>query len=208
MEVVVFTYVLEMVCIVAFAFSGVLVESNRGKDIVSILLLGWVTALGGGTLRDLIINTEQVFWIRDPTYFWVALLSSCLAFFLITEIRKSKVEKMVTLFDTIGVSLFSVLVTEKLYSAGFAAYVAISMGMVTAVFGGVLRDILAHRSNMFNNTEIYATPVILGSSLYVLLYNVGVWDHLAAMLSITFSVSLRLYVVAKKIRYPDFLILK
>lgn len=203
-----FTYILEMVCIVAFALSGVLVESNRGKDIVSVLLLGWVTALGGGTLRDIIINTEQVFWIRDPMYFWVALVSACIGFFLITEIRKSKVEKLVVFFDTIGVSLFSVLVTEKLYIAGYAAYVAISMGMVTAVFGGVLRDILSHRVNMFSNTELYATPVILGSSLYVLLYNVGVWEHLAAVLSITFSVSLRLYFIAKKIRYPGFLILK
>lgn len=203
-----FTYILEMVCIVAFALSGVLVESNRGKDIVSVLLLGWVTALGGGTLRDIIINTEQVFWIRDSTYFWVALLSACVGFFLITEIRKSKVEKMVTFFDTIGVSLFAVLVTAKLYSTGYAAYVAISMGMVTAVFGGVLRDILAHRSNMFNNTELYATPVILGSGLYILMYNVGVIDYIASILAMAFIVVMRLYVVAKQIRYPDFLILK
>ncbi|MCW8331161.1 trimeric intracellular cation channel family protein [Photobacterium sp. SDRW27] len=203
-----FTYVLEMVCIVAFAFSGVLVESNRGKDIVSILLLGWVTALGGGTLRDIIINTEQVFWIRDPTYFWVALISACVGFFLITEIRKSKIEKMVILFDTIGVSLFSVLVTAKLYSEGYAAYVAIVMGMVTAVFGGVLRDILAHRSNMFNNTELYATPVILGSSLYIVISNLGVLDYIASIISMTFIVVVRLFVVIKKIRYPAFFILK
>ncbi|MFC1502884.1 trimeric intracellular cation channel family protein [Pseudomonadota bacterium] len=201
-------YILEMVCIVAFALSGVMVDSNRGKDILSVLLLGWVTALGGGTLRDIIINAEQVFWIRDPTYFWVALGSSCAGFFLITEIRKSKIEKMVILFDTIGVSLFSVLVTAKLYSTGYAAYVAIFMGMVTAVFGGVIRDILAHRLNMFNNTELYATPVILGSSLYIVMHNVGVIDYIASIFCMTFIVVIRLYVMAKRVRFPDFLILK
>lgn len=203
-----FTYILEMVCIVAFALSGVLVESNKGKDIVSVVLLGWVTALGGGTLRDIIINSEQVFWIRDPIYFWVALTSASCGFFLINEIRKSKVEKLVVLFDTIGVSLFSVLVTAKLHSAGYAAYVAIMMGMVTAVFGGVLRDILAHRTNMFNNTELYATPVILGSSIYILMSNLGVAEYIASIVGIAFIIVMRLYVVVKKVRYPAYLILK
>ena len=203
-----FTYILEMVCISAFALSGVLVESNRGKDIVSVILLGWVTALGGGTLRDVIIDADPVFWIRDPVYFWVALVSACCGFFLISELRKSKIEKMVLLFDTIGVSLFAVLVTAKLYSTGYAAYVSIVMGMVTAVFGGVLRDILAHRRNMFNTTELYATPVILGSSLYVLLHNLGVIEYVSSTLSIAFIVLIRLYVVANQIRYPAFLILK
>ncbi len=203
-----FSYLLEMVCIVAFALSGVMVDSNRGKDIISVLLLGWVTALGGGTLRDIIINAEQVFWIRDPTYFWVALTSACVGFFLITEIRKSKVEKMVIFFDTIGVSLFSVLVTANLYSAGYAAYVAIIMGMITAIFGGVIRDILAHRLNMFNNTELYATPVILGCCLFILMSNMGVEEHLSAIFCMLFIVIMRLYVIVKQVRFPKFLILK
>jgi uncharacterized membrane protein YeiH len=67
-------YGLEMVCIIAFALSGVVVESNRGKDVVSVVMLGWMTALGGGTLRDLILATEPVFWIRDPHYFWLCSL--------------------------------------------------------------------------------------------------------------------------------------
>jgi len=78
-----FVYSLEMICIVAFALSGVLVESNRGKDIVSIMILGWVTALGGGTLRDLILSAETIFWIRDPSYFWTALSSAAIGFLVL-----------------------------------------------------------------------------------------------------------------------------
>lgn len=201
-------YSLEMICIVAFALSGVLVESNRGKDIVSIMMLGWVTALGGGTLRDLILSAETIFWIRDPSYFWTALLSAIIGFFTITHIRKNSLNKLIIMFDTIGVSLFSVLVTQQLYSGGYAAYVAVSMGIVTAIFGGVLRDILAHRQTLFNNTELYATPIILGCCLYILLVNLAVDTTVAALTCMILIVAVRWYIVVKKIHFPAFLLLK
>lgn len=201
-------YSLEMICIIAFALSGVLVESNRGKDIVSIMMLGWITALGGGTLRDLILSADMIFWIRDPSYFWTALSSAIIGFFSITHIRKNRLNKLIIMFDTIGVSLFSILVTQQLYSAGYAAYVSVSMGIVTAIFGGVLRDILAHRQTLFNNTELYASPVILGCCLYILLVNLQVDITLAASTCMVLIVSIRLYIVVKQIRFPAFLLLK
>ncbi|MFT7684173.1 MAG: putative membrane protein YeiH [Moritella dasanensis] len=201
-------YSLEMICIVAFALSGVLVESNRGKDIVSIMMLGWITALGGGTLRDLILSAETIFWIRDSSYFWTALISAIIGFFSITHIRKNSLKKLIIMFDTIGVSLFSVLVTQQLYSGGYAAYVAVSMGIVTAIFGGVLRDILAHRKTLFNNTELYATPIILGCCLYILLVNLNIGVTLAALICMVLIVLMRFFIVVKKLNFPAFLLLK
>jgi len=201
-------YSLEMLCIVAFALSGVLVDSNRGKDIVSVMMLGWITALGGGTLRDIILSADTIFWIRDPSYFWTALISAIAGFFSITHMRKTRINKLIIMFDTIGVSLFSILVTQQLYSAGYAAYVAVSMGMVAAIFGGVLRDILAHRRTLFNDTDMYATPVILGCCLYILLVNVNIDITVAALICMALIVSMRLYIVVKQIRFPAFLVLK
>lgn len=201
-------YSLEMVCIVAFALSGVLVDSNRGKDIISVMMLGWITALGGGTLRDIILSADEIFWIRDPSYFWTALISAVVGFFAITHMRKNRLSRLIIIFDTIGVSLFSVVVTQQLYSAGYAAYVAVAMGMVTAIFGGVLRDILAHRQTLFNNTELYATPIILGCCLYILLVNLNVEVTIAALICMLLIVSMRLYIVVKQIHFPAFLILK
>lgn len=201
-------YSLEMICIVAFALSGVLVDTNRGKDIVSIMMLGWITALGGGTLRDLILSAETIFWIRDPSYFWTALISAIIGFFSITHIRKHRLKQLIIMFDTVGVSLFSILVTQQLYSAGYAAYVAVSMGLVTAIFGGVLRDILAHRQTLFNNTDLYATPIILGCCLYILFINLAVESNLAALTCMVLIVSMRWYIVFKKITFPAFLLLK
>lgn len=201
-------YSLEMICIVAFALSGVLVESNRGKDIVSIMMLGWITALGGGTLRDLILSADTIFWIRDPSYFWTALISAIVGFFSITHIRKNRLNKFILMFDTIGVSLFAVLVTQQLYGAGYAAYVSVSMGLVTAIFGGVLRDILAHRQTLFNDTELYATPIIFGCCVYILLINLDIETTLAGLLCMGMIVSMRWYILVKKLSFPAFLLLK
>jgi uncharacterized membrane protein YeiH len=112
------------------------------------------------------------------------------------------------MFDTIGVSLFSVLVTQQLYSGGYAAYVAVSMGIVTAIFGGVLRDILAHRKTLFNNTELYATPIILGCCLYILLVNLNIGATLAALICMVLIVLMRFFIVVKKLNFPAFLLLK
>ncbi|MGC3834893.1 trimeric intracellular cation channel family protein [Moritella viscosa] len=141
-------------------------------------------------------------------YFWTALSSAVIGFFSITHIRKNSLNKLIIMFDTIGVSLFSILVTQQLYSAGYAAYVSVSMGIVTAIFGGVLRDILAHRQTLFNNTELYASPVILGCCLYILLINFQVDITLAALTCMILIVSMRLYIMVKKIRFPAFLLLK
>lgn len=201
-------YSLEMVCIVAFAFSGVLVESNRGKDLISVMMLGWITALGGGTLRDIILSAEQVFWIRDSSYFWTALLSATFGFFAINYLRKNIFSKLIIVFDSIGLSLFSILVTQQLYGSGYAAYVAVSMGVVTAIFGGVLRDILSNNRTLFNDTELYATPVILGCSLYILLINLTIDTTVAALSCMFFIAISRLFIVAKQIHIPAFFVLK
>lgn len=203
-----FIHCIEIICIIAFALSAVISESNKGKDIVSIMVIGWVTALGGGTVRDIILSTNQVFWIRDPSYFWTALLSSFIGFFLAPHLRQEKVERLIVTLDAIGISMFSVLVTKSLTAQHYAPYVAITMGMITAVFGGVLRDILTNRPTMFNNTEFYASPVIIGCYLYILQTKHHISPDIATLSSIIFIIALRMYIVIKKKTFPDFLLLK
>ena len=203
-----FIHSIEIICIIAFALSAVISESNKGKDIVSIMVIGWVTALGGGTVRDIILSTNQVFWIRDPSYFWTALLSSFIGFFLAPHLRQERVERLIVTLDAIGISMFSVLVTKSLIAQHYAPYVAITMGMITAVFGGVLRDVLTNRPTMFNNTEFYASPVIIGCYLYILQTEHHINPDIATLSSIIFIMVLRMYIVIKKKTFPDFLLLK
>ncbi|WP_318442336.1 trimeric intracellular cation channel family protein [Photobacterium leiognathi] len=203
-----FIHTIEIICIIAFALSAVISESNKGKDIVSIMVIGWVTALGGGTVRDVILSTNQVFWIRDPSYFWTALISSFIGFFLAPHLRRIKAERLIVFLDAIGISMFSVLVTKDLTAQHYAPYVAITMGMITAVFGGVLRDILTNRPTMFNNTEFYASPVILGCYLYILQTQHHINPDVATLTSIGFIIALRMYIVIKKSTFPRCLLLK
>ncbi|KJF93059.1 hypothetical protein UB39_17690 [Photobacterium angustum] len=201
-----FIHSIEIICIIAFALSAVISESNKGKDIVSIMVIGWVTALGGGTVRDIILSTNQVFWIREPSYFWTALLSSFIGFFLAPHLRQEKVERLIVTLDAIGISMFSVLVTKSLTAQHYAPYVAITMGMITAVFGGVLRDILTNRPTMFNNTEFYASPVIIGCYLYILQTEHHINPDIATLSSIIFIIVLRMYIVIKKKNISRFFI--
>ncbi|RJX71436.1 trimeric intracellular cation channel family protein [Vibrio sinensis] len=203
-----FVHVIEIICICAFALSAVLSGANKGKDIISVLVLGWVTALGGGTVRDVILSTDQVFWIQSPSYFWAAIISSLVGFLMAPDLRKRKVERLILLLDAIGISIFSVLVTKRMIHQDYAAYVAITMGMITAVFGGVVRDILVNRPTMFNNTEFYATPVIMGCSLFVLLSRLGMNSDVNTIISIVFIAVFRIYIVVTKKSFPKYLLLR
>lgn len=203
-----FVHIIEIICICAFALSAVISEVNKGKDIISILVLGWVTALGGGTVRDVILSTDQVFWIQYPSYFWAALFSSLVGFFIAPQLRKLKAERLILVLDAIGISIFSILVTKKMIHQDYAAYVAITMGTITAVFGGVVRDIIVNRPTMFNNTEFYATPVILGCSLFVGLSHLGMNADVNTIICIAFIITFRMYIVVTKKSFPRYLLLR
>ncbi|KJG19353.1 hypothetical protein UB37_18715 [Photobacterium iliopiscarium] len=201
-------HTIEIICIVAFALSAVISEANISKDIVSVMVLGWITALGGGTVRDIILSTGQVFWIRDPSYFWTALITSFIGFFLAPHLRKIKAERLIVVLDAIGIAMFSVLVTKNMVAEHYAGYVAVTMGMITAVFGGVLRDVILARPTMFNNTEFYASPVIIGCYLYILQLKFSISPNIATLTSISFIIIVRMYIVIKKITFPNWLLLK
>ncbi|MGF1909349.1 trimeric intracellular cation channel family protein [Vibrio kasasachensis] len=203
-----FVHIIEIICICAFALSAVISEVNKGKDIISILVLGWVTALGGGTVRDVILSTDQVFWIQYPSYFWAALFSSLVGFFIAPQLRKLKAERLILVLDAIGISIFSILVTKKMIHQDYAAYVAITMGTITAVFGGVVRDIIVSRPTMFNNTEFYATPVILGCALFVGLSHLGMNADVNTIICIAFIIIFRMYIVVTKKSFPKYLLLR
>ncbi|ANS87072.1 UPF0126 membrane protein [Vibrio scophthalmi] len=203
-----FVHITEIICICAFALSAVLSEANKGKDIISVLVLGLVTALGGGTVRDVILSTEQVFWIQYPDYFWAAIISSLVGFFIAAELRKLKAERLILVLDAIGISIFSILVVKKMVHQDYAAYVAITMGVITAVFGGVVRDVIVNRPTMFNNTEFYATPVIIGCTAFVGFSHLGMNADVNTILCIAFIVIFRIYIVVTKKSFPSYLLLK
>ncbi len=196
-------YCLGMVGIVAFAVTGVLAAGRRDMDIFSIVLLGVVTALGGGTLRDVLLDNHPIFWIADLTYLWFAIISSIVTFFSVRLF--SRLLKLFVYLDTFGMALFSILATENTIIHGHSYLVAIIMGLATGISGGILRDVLASRKPLVLRREFYATPALLGTFFYVALYHyypVNNWPLICAVLVI---IVLRICAIHYGLYYPKWL---
>ncbi|MBE9158546.1 trimeric intracellular cation channel family protein [Nodosilinea sp. LEGE 06152] len=160
-------YVLAQVGVVVFAMSGVLSAARQRLDIFSIVVVGLLTAVGGGTLRDVILDVP-VFWLVDLTTFWVAIAASFITFIGIRFILKLP-PRLLSYLDAMGVALFAVQAIDKTLVFGYPAAVAVVMGLITSIAGGIIRDVVTNRPTLLLSRELYATPIMLGSILYVVL---------------------------------------
>lgn len=164
-----FSYWIGMAGITAFAVTAVLVLAPRGIDLFSAIVLGIITAVGGGTLRDLILDVP-VFWATDLNYLWVAIGASLVTFFADSLFTRKEIFRLMLYTDGLGASLFAIQTVDKSWAMDFGRPLApIILGIVTAIGGGLLRDVLAGRPTLLMTRELYATPVMIGCTLYVLL---------------------------------------
>ena len=173
--------VLDYASVAIFALTGALVASRSQLDIVGFIFIACLTAVGGGTLRDVILDVP-VFWLLDLTTFWVALGASFATFLGFRFLLKLP-PRILAYLDAMGVALFSVQAIDKTLSLGHPAAVAVVMGLITSIAGGILRNVVTHRPTMLLSRELYATPIVLGGILYVLLLRAipSPWGRLMAM---------------------------
>ena len=158
-----FIFIIEVLGTIAFAISGIRLAAAKNFDWVGAYVVGLVTAIGGGTLRDLLLAIP-VFWMQS----WMYLAVTFLSLVIVIIFRRFLVGGMRTLFifDAIGLALFVVVGIEKSYAAGFPSWVAIVMGIITGSFGGVTRDILINDEPLFFRKDIYATACLAGGLVY------------------------------------------
>lgn len=164
------TFVLDWLGIIAFTVTGALVASRKQMDMVGFVVLGTVTGIGGGTLRDLLLGLP-VFWVREPAYLIACALVSVLVFFA-THVPHSRYRYLLWL-DAVGLALFAVTGAEKAAQTGVDPTVAIAMGVMTATFGGIIRDLLGGESPVILSREIYASAALAGAVVFVLLMIAG-----------------------------------
>lgn len=161
-----FLFIIEVIGTIAFAVSGIRLAAYKNFDLFGAYTVGLVTAIGGGTLRDLLLDIP-VFWMQTWWYLAVTGLS-LLVVILFRRVLVSH-NKMLFVFDTIGLALFVVIGIQKTLAVGYGMWVAIIMGMITGAFGGVLRDILINEEPLFFRKDIYATACIAGGIAYWLI---------------------------------------
>lgn len=170
------TATLDWLGVIVFAVAGALAASRKEMDFVGFAVLGTVTGVGGGTLRDLLLGLP-VFWTQTSAYLLACVLVSCAVFF-VAHIPHSRYRYLVRL-DALGLALFAVAGAEKALQAGAGASVAIVMGVVTASFGGLLRDLLAGDRPSILSREIYASAAAAGAATFVGLTVLGAPRELA-----------------------------
>lgn len=199
-------YWLDIFGVVVFAFSGALMAGRYKLDPFGVVVLSAVTAIGGGTIRDVILQTP-VFWVKNPIYLYIILATAILTIIFI-RCPKRIPKRFLLVSDAFGLALFAVLGTEKALSLGVAVPVAIVMGTMTGVAGGMIRDVLCNVIPMILRQEIYATAAILGGALYTLLSHFSVPEHIALVVAILGALMLRLAAIYWRVTLPAFQIIE
>ncbi|WP_303721717.1 trimeric intracellular cation channel family protein [Malonomonas rubra] len=170
-------YLLDLIGTVAFAASGALAGVRREMDLFGVWVLGMVTAIGGGTLRDLLLGDLPPFCLRNEIYLWLPVAVASLVF--ITHRRLPKIERPLLYLDAIGLGTFVVIGTGKAIAFQTGPLGAVLMGVMTGTAGGVFRDILSNEVPLIMRREIYASACIFGGALLVMLQKLQLPDNLS-----------------------------
>lgn len=175
------------VCV--FALTGALVASRKQMDIVGFALMGSVTGIVGGTIRDVLLGITPVFWVQTPAYLMTCVIVSSVLF-LVAGVIQAKYNYLLWL-DAVGLALFAVTGASIALANGAGATIAIAMGVATATFGGIIRDILGGESPVILSREIYITAALIGAGTYVGLVELGTAQDIAIVTGFFTALALR-----------------
>jgi len=199
-------FYLDIFGIIVFALSGALMAGRYQLDPFGVVVLASVTAVGGGTIRDVILQTS-VFWVEKPYYLYVILATALLTIVLIRQPKRIP-KRFLLIADALGLALFAVLGTQKALYLGAPVPVAIVLGTITGVAGGMIRDVLCNVIPMILRQEIYALAAMLGGSLFIFLHWLGWSDRQAIVASMSAALLLRLAAIYWHVSLPAFHIIE
>ncbi len=188
-------YALDLIGTLVFAISGVLTAINKKFDLVGSIIIGLVTAVGGGTLRDVLIGKTPVGWMQDLNYFYTILLAVIVSYLFEKHIIKWT--RSMFIFDTIGIGVFTILGMQKTATTGLGIPIILFMGVVSAVFGGVIRDVLTNEVPLIFRKEIYASACLLGGIVFMTLEYCGLPTNFNAICCMLIISVIR-YIAVKK----------
>lgn len=185
--------------VLVFALSGGIMAIRKQMDLFGVIVLAFLPAIGGGTLRDLILDTP-VFWLEDTTTLTLAALGGLIAFFGHTLIERAN--KPLRVFDAFGMALFAVAGAAKTLSLGYSLPIVLMMGAMTACAGGLLRDVVANEDPMLLRQDIYATAALLAALTFFIMITLGVSAPLAYAGGIISGFTLRMIAIRYGLSLP------
>ena len=193
---------LDLFGVIVFALSGALMAGRYKLDPFGVVVLAAVTAVGGGTIRDVILGTT-VFWVADPIYLLVILITAILTILIIRRPKRIP-KRFLLIADAFGLALFAVLGTQKSLDLGAPIPVAIVMGTITGVAGGMIRDVLCNVIPMILRQEVYALAAMLGGCLFVIFHAFGLSENVSTICAIVGALKLRLAAIYWRVSLPAF----
>ncbi|WP_127957145.1 TRIC cation channel family protein [Serratia microhaemolytica] len=199
-------FLLDVLGTAVFAISGVLLAGKLRMDPFGVLVLGVVTAVGGGTMRDMALDNGPVFWVQDPTALIVAMITCLLTLLLVRKPRRLP-KWILPVLDAIGLAVFVGIGVNKAFAAGSGVLVAVCMGVITGVGGGIIRDVLAREIPMILRTEVYATACIVGATVHAVAFSLFKLPLPQAMiLGMVITLAIRLAAIRWRLKLPAFIL--
>lgn len=196
-------HALELSATIAFTLSGVMTAARSRLDAVGVYVVAFLTALGGGTLRDILLDLRPFFWVRHVEYLWGVLALSTAAMMFMRRRHFEPTEKVIQLPDALGLGLFAAVGVDLASAHGMPALVAVLMGVVTPVFGGVLRDIVCNQiPAAFIDHRPYALCAFLGGWIYLGLQALETPDWLTLSATVFFTAGLRMLALWRDWQLP------
>lgn len=195
-------YLFDLAGVFVFAISGALSAGRKGLDLLGVMVISVVTAIGGGTLRDILLGRHPIFWIADPDYLYVIIAAALFTIFYV-RMRKPPGNALL-IADALGLAFFTLTGTQIAESANLQPIIIVIMGTMTGVAGGVIRDVLSAEVPLILRRDIYATAAISGSLIYLILKYIGVQGDIAFSTGLIIVVILRLLAIIKGLRLPVF----
>jgi uncharacterized membrane protein YeiH len=195
------TEILTLAGVAVFAASGALAAGRRSLDPIGVLVLAIVTATGGGTLRDVLIDRHPVFWIADPSTIWVCIAAAAATWAWVH--RFAPPDGTLRYADALGLAFFSIAGARIAEAAGLSAFICIIMGAITGCAGGLIRDVLvAEVPLIFRQTELYVTACLAGVGAYLGLEALGVPRDVASLTGIATIAGIRIVSIRWRITLP------
>lgn len=193
-------YILDLTGTFVFAISGIRVAARNNMDIFGASVVGFVTAIGGGTVRDLLLDSHPITWMADMSYPVVIL--AALPFTYFAGKKLDDYSRTLFIFDTIGIALFTMTGMEKALTFGFNPFIAGTMGMISAVVGGVIRDTLCREIPLVFRKEIYATACLTGAVVFYLGIYFNLPDNINYLLTTAVIILIRTVAIRKNLSLP------
>lgn len=193
--------IIEILAILVGAFSGFIEARSKKMDLVGVFTVAFITAFGGGTLRDILLDKRPLFWVTHQEYAILIFVLALIAAPLIRTLRKIVSERLIVIADALGLGLFSIAGVAEAQAAGMPLFIASMMGVITGIFGGVLRDIVCNEIPMvLRDGKPYAICAFFGCWVYLLMQKAGMPPDFSLWSSALVICALRLTTWAKGVR--------